>query len=263
MGSVGDMPADGPPREVRYPPYVTPSLGGVQLLGVLAPGREGFARMERTLDRFHEAGVALIIQLGDALLPRGTARSPDIDHVRRLLRRRQQALFVCTDDLGRATNLHRAGVQGGNARTVRPNIVHLDSGFRTRLSHDEIFTVVRPRSTAPSHIDVKFERSERGGLSGRIGLAVSATPMDVTKVVRELTPMLLISVGNGRFLDKSFSQEGSRGELIKSRAIVFGDRGGQCIDHAIVHLTTGMVTLFPEPSGSAVARTQRLEGPES
>ena len=240
------MTADGPPREMRYPPHVMPSLGGVQLLGVFAPGPEGFACMERTLDRFHEAGVALIIQLGEALLPRGTARSADIDHVRRLLRRRQQAMLVCTDDLGRATNLHQAGVQGGTARTVRPNIVHLDSGFTARLSHDEIFTVVRPRSTTPNQDGAEFERSERGGLSGRIGLAVSATPIDVTKVVRELTPKLLISVGNGRFLDETFSQEVAGGGLIDSRAIVFGDRGGRRVDHAIVHLNDGTISLLPE-----------------
>ena len=240
------MIADGPPREMRYPPYATPSLGAVQLLGVFAPGPEGFDQFEGTLDLFHAEGVGLIIQLGEALLSRGTARSSDIDHVRRLIRRRQQALLVCTDDLGRATNLHQAGVQGGTARTVRPNIVHLDSGFMTRLSHDEIFTVVRPCSTTPKHDGAEFDHSERGGLSGLIGLAVSATPIDVTKVVRELATKLLISVGNGPLLDETFSLEVPGGGVIDSRAIVFGDRGGLQVNHAIVYLNDGTIRLLPE-----------------
>jgi len=82
-------------------------------------------------------------------------------------------------------------------------------------------------------------------------------------VVRELAPRLLITAGNGDFLDETYSRDDLDAGSSSSRVIVFGDRVGQRIDHAIVHLTTGMVTLFPEPSRPAVARTQRLDGPES
>ena len=103
----------------------------------------------------------------------------------------------------------------------------------------------------------------RRGPAGRVGLAVSASHPDVPRVVRELTPKLLITAGNRNFLDETYSRDDPEADLPGSRVIVFADRAGQRIDHAIVHLTTGMVTLFPEPSGPTVARTQRLDGPES
>ena len=237
------MTADDPPRTRRYPPYAMPSFDGVERIGVFAPGPEGFDQLEGTLDLFHAEGVALIIQLGEALLRRGTARSTEIDHYRRLLRRRQQAILVCTNDLGRAAHLLQAGVQGRDARTVRPNIVHLDSGFKTRLSNGDIVTVVCPGPAPPQHPKRELACGEDSDRSGRVGLAVCATEIDVTAVVRELTPKLFISAGNGRFLDKSFSQESPGGELISSRAIVFGDRRGQRIDHAIVNLNDATVRL--------------------
>ena len=240
------MTADSPPRAMRYPPYAMPSLGGVKQLGVFAPGSEGFDQLEGTLDLFHAEGVALIIQLGEALLRCGTARSTDIDHLRRLLRRRQQAMLVCIDDLGRAAHLLRAGVRGGDARTVRPNIVHLDCGFRTRLADGDIFTVVCPGPTPPEHPGAGLASGGRGGLSGRVGLAVSNTQLDVTAVVRDLVPKLLISAGNGPFLDETYNQEVPGVGSSSSRVIVFGDRGGRRVDHAIVHLNDGTVRLLPQ-----------------
>jgi hypothetical protein len=235
------MTTDGPPRAMRYPPYAMPALGEVRQLGVFSPAPNGFDRLEESFDLFHSEGVALIIQLGEALLLRGTASNTDIDHVRRLLRRRQQALLVCTDDLGRAANLHQAGVGGTDYRTLRPNIVHLDCGFRTRLLNDDVFTVVCPSPAPPEHLSKGLTFGGRAGLSGRVGLAVCATEIDVAAVVRMRAPNLLISAGNGPFLDESFSQETPGGELISSRAIVFGDRGGQRVNHAIVHLSDGTV----------------------
>lgn len=247
------MTGDGPPRVVRYPPYALPALGGVGRLGVFSPGPDGFDRLEESLDLFHSEGVALIIQLGDAPLSRGTARSTDVDHVRRLLRRRQQALLVCTDDLGRAAALHRGGVGGGGARTVRPNIVHLDSGFRTRLSNDDLFTVVCPSPTPPKHGGAELARGGGAGLSGRAGLAVCATEFDVAAAVRELAPKLLISTGNGRFRDESFSQDVPGGESTSSRVIVFGDHGEQRVNHAIVHLNDATVRLLSQREGEGEA----------
>ena len=243
MASGCEMAADDPPRTRRYPPYAMPSFDGVERIGVFAPGPEGFDQLEGTLDRFHAEGVALIIQLGEALFMRGTARGTEIDHYRRLLRLRQQAMLVCTDDLGRAAHLLRAGVRGKEARTVRPNLVHLDCGFRTRLSNDDLFIVACPSPTPPDHPGTKLACGEDSDPSGRVGLAVCATEIDVTAAVRELAPKLFISAGNGRFLDKSFSQESPGGELISSRAIVFGDHGGQRIDHAIVNLNDATVRL--------------------
>lgn len=240
------MTADGPPRVVRYPPYAMPALGRVDQLGVFSPAPDDFDGLEESFDLFHSEGVALIIQLGDALLSRGTARSTDVDHVRRLLRRRQQALLVCTDDLGRAAALHRGGVGGGGARTVRPNIVHLDSGFRTRLSNDDLFTVVCPSPTPSKHDGAELARGGRAGLSGRVGLAVCATVIDVAAVVRELAPKLLISAGNGCFRDELFSQDVPDGESTSSRVVVFGDRGEQRVNHAIVHLNDGTIRLLPQ-----------------
>ena len=240
------MTADGPPRTRRYPPYAMPSFDGVERIGVFAPGPEGFDQLEGTLDLFHAEGVALIIQLGEALLRRGPARSTEIDHYRRLLRLRQQAIIVCTDDLGRAALLLQAGVRGGDARAVRPNIVHLDCGFGTRLSNGDLFTVACPSPTPPDHPGTKLAYGRCGDPPGRIGLAVCATEIDVTAAVLELAPKLFISAGNGRFLDKSFSQESPNGELISCRAIVLGDRSGQRIDHAIVNLNDATVNLLPD-----------------
>ena len=255
-------------RVVGYTPYTLPALGGVNRLGVFAPGDDGSDGLERTLDLFRAEGVALVIQLGEALLPRGTARSNDVDHIRRMLGRRQQAMLVCTDDLGRAVGLRRAGVRDTGARMVRPNLVHLDPGFSTRLSNDNIFVVVGPDPVASERVDVGSAGlgpapSVRRGPAGRVGLAVSASHPDVPRVVRELAPKLLISAGNGDFLDERYSRDDLDAGSSSGRVIVFGDRAGQRIDHAIVHLTTGMVTLFPVPSGPAVARTQRFDGPES
>jgi hypothetical protein len=229
-----------------YTPYALPALGGVKQIGVFAPSADGYDGLERSLDLFRSEGVALVIQLGEALLRRGTARNSDIDHIRRLLGRRQQAMLVCTDDLGRAPELQRAGVQGEGARCVRPNIVHLDGGFRTRLSNDDIFTVVCPSPTTPEHAGTGLASSSRGGLSGRVGLAVCGTEIDVAQVVRELAPKLLISAGNGSFLDETYSQEDPEAVPVSTRVIVFGDRGGWRVDHAIVHLNDGTVTLLPE-----------------
>ena len=129
---------------------------------------------------------------------------------------------------------------------MRPNIVHLDCGFRTRLANDDLFTVICPSPTPPDHPRTVRASNGRGGLAGQVGLAVSSTQLDVTAVVRELAPKLLISAGNDPFLDKSFSQESPSGELISCRAIVFGDRRGQRVDHAIVHLNDGTVRLLPQ-----------------
>ena len=246
MASGCEMAADGSPRTRRYPPYATPSFGGVERIGVFAPGPKGFDQLESTLDLFHTEGVALIIQLGEALLMRGTARGTEIDHLRRLLRLRQQAMLVCTDDLGRAAHLLRAGVRGEDARTVRPNIVHLDCGFRTRLANDDLFTVVRPSPTPPDHLSTVWASSGRGGLSGQVGLAVSNTQLDLTAVVRELAPKLLISGGNGPFRDETFNQQIPGVGSSSSRVIVFGNRGGQRVDHAIVYLNDATVRFLPQ-----------------
>ena len=245
MASGCEMAADDPPRTRRYPPYAMPSFGGVERIGVFAPGPEGFDLLERTLDLFHAEGVALIIQLGEALLMRGTARSTEVDHLRRLLRRRQQAILVCTDDLGRAAHLLRAGVRGGDARTVRPNIVHLDCGFRTRLSNEDLFTVVCPSPTPPNQPSTVWASNGRGGLAGQVGLAVSNTQLDLTAVVRDLAPKLLISAGNGPSHDETYNQEVPGVGSTSSRVIVFGNRGDQRVDHAIVYLNDGTVRLLP------------------
>ena len=246
MASGCEMAADGPPRTRRYPPYAIPSFDGVERVGVFAPGPEGFDQLEGTLDLFHTEGVALIIQLGEALLRRGTARGTEIDHYRRLLRRRQQAMLICTDDLGRAALLLRAGVRGGEARTVRPNIVHLDCGFRTRLSNGDLFMVVCPSPTLPDHPGGGLSSSGRGSLSGQVGLAVSNTQLDLTAVVGDLAPKLLISAGNGPSHDETYNQEVPGVGSTSSRVIVFGNRGGRRVDHAIVYLNDGTVRFLPQ-----------------
>jgi hypothetical protein len=238
---------------MRYMPYALPALGVVNRLGVFAPGVDGFDGLERTLDRFRSERVALVIQLGEALLPRGTARSNDVDHIRRMLGRRQQAMLVCTDDLGRAVDLRRAGGWGTGARMVRPNLVHLDPGFSTRLSNDGLFVVVGPDPVASEHVDEEpagMGRAScvRRGLAGRVGLAVSASHPDVPRVVRELAPKLLIDAGNGAFLDETYRRDDLDTGSSSSRVIVFGDRAGQHIDHAIVDLSDGTVSLLPEPT---------------
>ena len=236
-----------------YTPYALLALGGVNRLGVFAPGVDGFDGLERTLDLFRSEGVALVIQLGEALLSRGTARSNDVDHIRRMLGRRQQAMLVCTDDLGRAIDLRRAGGWDTGARMVRPNLVHLDPGFSTRLSNDDMFVVVGPDPVASEHVDEEpagmgLAPGVRRGLAGRVGLAVSASQPDVPRVVRVLAPKLLISAGNGDFLDETYSQDDPEAGPPGSRVIVLGDRAGQRIDHAIVDLSDGTVSLLPEPT---------------
>lgn len=238
-----------------YTPYAMPALGGVNRLGVFAPGADGFDGLERTLDLFRSEGVALLIQLGEALLPRGTARSNDVDHIRRMLGRRQQAMLVCTDDLGRAVDLHRAGVRDTGARLVRPNLVHLDPGFSTRLSNNDMFVVVGPDPVASEHVDEEPAGMSRApgvrrGLAGRVGLAVSASHPDVPRVVREFAPKLFISAGNGEFLDEMYRRDDPEAGRPGSRVIVFGDRAGQRIDHAIVDLSHGTVSLLPEPTST-------------
>ena len=238
---------------VGYTPYAMPVLGGVTRLGVFAPGDDGFFGLERTMDLFRSAGVSLVIQLGEALLPRWTARSADIDHLRRLLGRRQQAMLVCTDDLGRAVELRRAGGWDTGVRMVRPNLIHLDPGFSTRLFNDTMFVVMGPDPTALEHADdgpsgLRFASGGRPEPLDQVGLAVSATHPDLTQVLRELTPKLLISGGHGDFLDETYPRDPAEAGLPGSRVIVFGNRAGQRINHAIVHLTDGTVTLVPEPS---------------
>ena len=129
---------------------------------------------------------------------------------------------------------------------MRPNLVHLDCGFRTRLSNDDLFMVVCPSPTPPNQPSTVWASNGRGGLAGQVGLAISSTQLDVTAVVRELAPKLLISAGHGPFLDKSFSHESPSGELISCRAIVFGNRGGRRVDHAIVYLNDGTVRFLSE-----------------
>ena len=239
-------------RVVGYSPYALPAFGGVNSLAVFAPGDDGFDGLERTLDLFRAEGVALVIQLGEALLPRGTARSNDVDHIRRMLGHRQQAMLVCTDDLGRAVDLRRAGVRDTGARTVRPNMMHLDPGFATRLSTGDLFVVVAGGASA-EHTGEEPPAEPpapgvRRGLAGRVGLAVSASQPDVPRVVRVLAPKLLISAGNGDFLDETYSRDDPEAGRPGSRVIVFGDRVGQRIDHAIVDLSDGTVSLLPEPT---------------
>ena len=239
-----------------YPPYALPALGEVKRLGLFAPGVEGFNGLEHTLDLFHSHAVALVIQLGEAPLPRGTASSTDVDHLRRLLGRRRQAMLVCTDDLSRAVNLRRCGVWDTGARMVRPNLLHLDPGFTVRLSNDDIFVVVGPDRVASTHLDEKptgmDPPPDKGrGLSGRVGLAVSANEPDFTRVVRLFTPKLLISGGSSAFLDTTYRLDDARTGPSSTRVIVFGDRAGQRIDHAIVDLSNGAVSLIPEPTSVA------------
>lgn len=233
-----------------YALYALPALGAVKHVGVFTPGPDGFDQLERSLDLFRSEGVALVIQLGEALLGRGTARTTDIDHIRRLLGRRRQAMLVCTDDLGRAADLQRLGVQGEDSLAVRPNIVHLDGGFRTRLSNNDVFTVVCPSPSTPAHASLGPASSGRGGLTGRVGLAFCAIELDVAPAVREHTPKLLISAGNGPFLDETYNQQDPESGWISTRVIVFGDvfvdRGGQRVDHAIVDLNEGTVRLLPQ-----------------
>lgn len=236
---------------MSYGPYALPTIGGVKRLGIFAPGDDGFDRLPQSLDLFHTHGVRLIIQLGEALLPRGTARSTDIDHIRRLLGRRQQAMLVCTDDLGRTLELRRAGVRETGARTVRPNLTHLAPGYSTRLSNGDLFMVIGPDLVAggPAGAAPVSDRSASGwesGRAGRVGLAVSAIHSGVAEVVHELAPKLFISGGSGVFVDEVRRLDDASIGCASSRVIVFGVRDGKRIDHALIQLSEGTVTFLPD-----------------
>lgn len=254
---------------MRYSPYEIPALGDVTLLGVFAPGDEGFFGLERTLDLFRAEGVALVIQLGEALLPRATARSSDVDHLRRLLGQRQQAMLVCTDDLGRAEILRRSGVRNSGARMVRQNITHLDPGFSTRLLSGDSFVVV-PADPSPDKVVglEPFKATDphphhKPEDPGGIAVAVVVNHRDLKEATRLLAPRLLISAGPGEFRDDPSCRQGLEDGVSSTRVIVFGQSAGQRISHAIVHLTTGTVTLLPEPSRRAHRRIIDREQLES
>ena len=252
---------------MRYSPYVIPALGNVKLFGVFAPGAEGFFGLERTLDLFRAEGVALVIQLAEALLPRGTARSSDVDHLRRLLGQRQQALLVCTDDLGRAENLRRSGVRNSGARLVRHNITHLDPGFSTRMLNGDSFLVVPTDPSADNLLAGKpfnaTDAQQEPGTCGEIAVAVIVNHRDLKEATRLLAPRLLISAGPGEFRDDPPCRQGLEDGVSSTRVIVFGQSAGRRISHAIVHLTNGTVTLLPEPSRRAHSRIIDREQLES
>jgi hypothetical protein len=237
--------------QMRYEPYDMPALGGVKMLGVLAPRDDGFDGLQHSLDLFHSQDVRLIIQLGEALLSRGTARSTDVDHIRRMLGARKQAMLVCTDDLGRACELRRMGVRETGARAVQPNLIHLDPGFRTRLRTGDLFVVLGADCRAPANRDERpvrdrFGSDGRRGWPDRIGLVVSAVRPDLPQIVDGLHPKLIISAGDGLFVDETHGVDDPSAGQFGTRAIVFGDSDGRRIEHAIVGLTDGIVTLLPE-----------------
>jgi hypothetical protein len=252
---------------MRYSPYDIPDLGNENLLGVFGPGDEGFLGLERTLDLFRAEGVSLVIQLGEALLPRGTARSSDVDYLRRRLGERQQALLVCTDDLGRAENLRRSGVRGTGPRMVRHNITHLDPGFRTQLGNEVSFLVIPNDPGADTLVaDEPFnapeahqETDSRGGIS----LAALGNRLDPKEATHLLAPGLLIRAGTGEFRDDPPRRQGPQAGVSATRVIIFGQRAGQYINHAIVQLPQGTVTLLPEPSPRSRGRAVYPEQLES
>ena len=252
---------------MRYSPYAIPALGDVTLLGVFAPGDEGFFGLEQTLDLFRAEGVSLVIQLGEALLPRGTAGSSDVDHLRRLLGHRQQALLVCTDDLGRAENLRHSGVRNPGARLVRHNITHLDPGFSTRLLQGGIFDFVPTDPGAHKLVGGEpfngFDAHHEPDSDGEVAVAITANHRDLEQATRLLASRLLISAGPGEFRDDLSCRQGLEDGVSSTRVIVFGQSAGQRISHAIVHLTTGTVTLLPEPPRRAHRRIIDREQLES
>ena len=237
---------------MRYPPYDIPTLSKVEHLGAFTPDDLGFFGLEQTLDLFHDRGVTLIIQLGEALVPRGTAQNADVDHLRRLLGHRQQAMLVCTNDLGRAYALRRAGGWDAGARIVRPNITHLDPGFSTRLINDDSVIVFGPSLSASK--EVTHEPTGSGPTLGEpsrclpVGLAVGTDTTNFEQVVCLCAPKLLISGGPGAFRDETYRRDGTRTGPGSTQIIVFGERAGQRIDHVIVHLADGTVTLLPTSS---------------
>ena len=242
--------------QMRNDPYEMPALGGVKMLGVFAPGDDGFEGLQHSLDLFHSQDVRLIIQLGEALLSRGTARSNDVGHIRRMLAARKQAMLVCTDDLGRACELRRIGVRESGSRAVQPNLIHLDPGFRTRLRTGDLFVVLGTDCPPPGNRDERAVRDRFGsdrqqGWSDRIGLATSAVRPDLPQIVEGLHPKLIISAGDGQFVDETHGVDDPSAGQFGTRAIVFGDRDGRSIEHVVVDLTDGTVTLLPEPTTGA------------
>ncbi|MHC5796486.1 hypothetical protein ACVXZ4_10030 [Lacisediminihabitans sp. FW035] len=252
---------------MRYSPYDIPDLGNENVLGVFAPGDEGFLGLERTLDLFRSEGVSLVIQLGEALLPRGTARSSDVDYLRRRLGERQQALLVCSDDLGRAENLRRSGVRGTDPRMVRHNITHLDPGFRTQLVNGVSFLVIpndpsADRLVAEESFNAPKAHQETDSRGG-IALAALGNHLDPKEGTRQLPPSLSISAGFGEFRDDPPRRQGPQDGASDTRVIIFGQRAGQYINHAIVHLPLGTVTLLPESSPRSRGRADYPEQLES
>lgn len=236
---------------MRYEPYEMPALGEVEVLGVFAPGANGFDGLQPSLDLFDSHGARLIIQLGEALLARGTARSNDVGHIRRMLGARKQSMLVCTDDLGRACNLRRMGVRDTGVRTVQANLIHLDPGFRTRLATGDLFVVLGADCPAPGNSGERAAREwsssdDQRGWFDRIGLAVSASRPDLAQIVDGLHPKLIISASDSEFVDATQRVGHPSARHSDTRVIVFGDRAGQRVDHAIVHLGEGTVTLLPE-----------------
>jgi len=115
----------------------------------------------------------------------------------------------------------------------------------TRLANGDLFTVVCPSPTPPNQPSTVWASNGRGGLAGQVGLAVSNTQLDLTAVVRDLATKLLISAGNGPSHDETYNQEVPGVGSTSSRVIVFGNRGDQRVDHAIVYLNDGTVRLLP------------------
>lgn len=239
---------------MAYMPYALPFLGGVTRVGVFTPAPDCFEQVKRSLELFRSQGVSMVIQLGEARLPlRIVAGSTHVNRLGLCLGQRQQALLVCTDDLGRTAGLRRFTVQPVATRTIRSNLAHLDPGFNTSLFNGGTFVVVGADPAAWDYADESLAgRNAPTGIrrvsSGRVGLAVSTTPTNMSEVVRWLAPRLLMSAGAGAFLDDIYGGEDTEADPATTRVIVCGDRDGRRNNHAVIHLKNGRVTPLPHPA---------------
>jgi hypothetical protein len=238
---------------MAHMPHALPFLDGVTRVGVFAP-LDGFDKMKRSLDVFCSEGGSLVIRLGEALLPmRVVAGSTHVNRLGLWLSQSRQALLVCTDDLGRTAGLRRFTVRPVAARTIRSNIVHFDPGLTTSLFNRGTFVFVGANPAAWDFADESLVGGRTAtGIwrvsSGWVGLAVSTTPTNMSEDVRWLAARLLISAGAGAFLDDTQGGEDPVGDPVTARVIVFGDRDGQRINHAVIHLTDGRVIPVPHPA---------------
>ena len=223
-----------------YTPYALPTLAGVNRFGVFARADGGFAQLRWSLDMFQMRGVALIIQLGEVTLrPRDTARSNDLDHVRRMLGVRQQVMLVCTSDRGRADVLSRLGVQGALIRAVRFNLFHLDPGFTAKLVSGDLFAVLGECDAPTSAVGAAPQELLLADEAGdRFGLAVSVTSNHMMESARQLGPKLLIIAG-AEPSNEIISLADVGLDRPVTRLVTLGNAANEWGDHAIVDVRTG------------------------